>query len=358
MILQRYILRELIVAFCLMFLPVMFISLLGMLFQTLKLVPAAGLAIVVKAIPIAFVYMAPWVLALSTCAATTLVYGRMAADNEIDAIVTSGVHPRRLFTPAILFGLALCAGAYYLAAHGSPAARHDKRVLFRKTLLHLLESPPQGNQTFKLWGRYSLSYVNAEGGVLELPMVVEHLPGGGRRESFAKTGRFVFRDKQAPEIVLVNGEMWEESVLGSARVSGEGNVRVTFEIENLYERSRVPAELTSRELLEHAVKAKEEEKDLERYSQLYTEYHTRRSRGAAPVFLMTICAAIGLFVRKGSRLAGFGTAIPPFLVYVVSDLFFHSLGNTGDLPPALAAWAPNVLLAVLALPLFWRVFRR
>ncbi len=361
MILQRYIFRELVAAFLLVFIPITFIALVGMLFQILKLVPSTGFSILLEAIPIAVVYMAPWVLALSTCTAATLVYGRMAAENELDAVVTSGIHPRRLFTPVVVFGLLLCAISFALATLGSPRARHHRRILLRKSLLLILQSPPHGNQTFKVWGKYTLSYVNSEDGVLERPVVVEVVSDGVMRESFAKSGRVVLSNDQAPEIILVNGEVWETTPTSTHRLSGQGDVRVRFEIENLYARSQVPAEMSNRELRAEAKRIRNQERkdrDYERLDQLYSEYQSRYARGAAPMFLIAICAALGVFVRKGSRLAGLGVSMPPFLVYVVADLFFHSLGNQGRVSPLVSAWAPNAILASIGALLVWKVWRR
>ncbi|MBI2900371.1 MAG: LptF/LptG family permease [Planctomycetes bacterium] len=352
MILFRYILREIAVAFVLMFVPVTFVSLVAMIFQVMKLAPSTGLGLVVEAVPIVLAYMGPWVLALATCAGTTLAYGRMSAENELDAIITSGVHPRALFTPAIAFGLLLCGAAYLLSAYGSPTARYHRRVLLRKVWLHVLQAPPQGNQTFKLWGKYTLSYVNSENGVLERPLVVENLSEGGYRESFAKSGRFVLRGNEPPMIILVNGEMWETTPTSRRRISGEGDIRVSFDIDNLYERANVASELSSRELLARAAR------DPGNRAEMMSEYHARFARGATPLFLISIGAAIGIFVRRGSRLAGLGASVPPFLLYVLLELVFVSLGNHGRIPPPAAAWAPNAIVGAAAAPLLWKILRR
>ena len=73
---------------------------------------------------------------------------------------------------------------------------------------------------------------------------------------------------------------------------------------------------------------------------------------------MLVGTPIGIFVRKGSRLAGLGAAVPPLLVYFVSFLVFKGMGEQGQVNPVAAAWAPNLILATAASVLLWRACRR
>ena len=67
---------------------------------------------------------------------------------------------------------------------------------------------------------------------------------------------------------------------------------------------------------------------------------------------------IGIFVRKGSRLAGLGAAVPPLLVYFVAFLVFRGMGEQGTVSPLVAAWAPDAILAVAAAVLLWKACRK
>ena len=67
-----------------------------------------------------------------------------------------------------------------------------------------------------------------------------------------------------------------------------------------------------------------------------------------------MCAPIGIWVRKGSRLAGLGAALPPLLFYFTSFFVTQGMGEKGKMSPALAAWLPDAGLALLAIVLLWR----
>jgi lipopolysaccharide export LptBFGC system permease protein LptF len=58
--------------------------------------------------------------------------------------------------------------------------------------------------------------------------------------------------------------------------------------------------------------------------------------------------------RRGA-IAGVAMAIGIAVVYLVASNFFESLGNVGALPPALAAWSPDLLFALIGGYLIFRL---
>jgi lipopolysaccharide export LptBFGC system permease protein LptF len=86
--------------------------------------------------------------------------------------------------------------------------------------------------------------------------------------------------------------------------------------------------------------------------------HSRYATSLAPLLLVLVAVPIGILVRRGSRLAGLGAALPPLLIYLVSYFVFQGLGDKNRVHPILAAYAPDVFLAVLSSILLWGVARR
>ena len=74
--------------------------------------------------------------------------------------------------------------------------------------------------------------------------------------------------------------------------------------------------------------------------------------------LVELPAEVGILVRRGSRLAGLGAALPPLLVYFVCYFVFQGLGDKNRISPLLAAYAPDLFLSVLAFFLLWGITRR
>jgi lipopolysaccharide export LptBFGC system permease protein LptF len=76
--------------------------------------------------------------------------------------------------------------------------------------------------------------------------------------------------------------------------------------------------------------------------------HTRFASSLAPMLLVLIGMPIGIMVSRGSRLAGLGAALPPLLIYFISFFIFQGLGVRNKISPLLAAYLPDLFLAVIA----------
>lgn len=350
-ILQRYILRELVVAFLFSFAAVLFICLVGMIFQSLRFYVGVGLDVVAETLPTAIAYMAPWALVIAICAATTVTYARMAADNELNAMATAGIHPMRTFLPAFLFAAALSGASYLLHEIVGPQSHYQRRRMIRESVVFLLQTPPPGNQTIKV-GQYTLGYTNYKDGVMERPVVIENRPDQ-RFEYHAESGQIRFESDGVPVLTLRNGEGWYETPEGMGRLQTRDEITIRLEIEGLDQRPKGPKDMSSAELREYIKVAQRRKKLAAR-----TEYYMRIARTVSPFFLVLACMPIGILTRKGSRMAGLGAAMPPFILYLVASMLSEGLGERGRVHPMAAAWLADGVLLLAFLPLFWKVYRR
>lgn len=351
MILQRYIFRELVVAFLFSFAAILFICLVGMIFQSLRFYVGVGLDVVAETLPTALAYMSPWALVIAICAATTLTYARMAADNELNAMATAGIHPARMFVPAIVFAALLSGVSYLLHEVVGPQSHYQRRRMLRESVLFLLQSPPPGNQTFKI-GQYTLGYTNFKDGLMERPVVVEN-KGTQRFEYHAESGQLRF-DRDAPVLTLRNGEGWYETADGMVRLQTREDITIRLELEGMDQRPKGPKDMSASELKEYAKTVESKRKRLA----ARTEFYLRIARSASPFFLVFACMPIGILTRKGSRMAGLGAAMPPFILYLVASMLSEGLGERGRVHPIFAAWLADGLLLLFSLPFLWKVYRR
>ena len=353
MILQRYILRQLGAAFLFTFAAMLFICLVGMIFQSLKLYAGVGLHVVAQTVPTALAYMAPWALVIAVCAATTTVYARLSADQELDAVLVSGIHPLRIFLPAILFAAGIGAVSFLIHDVAAPYAHYRRRIMIREAVLFLLQSPPPGHQTFDI-GKYTLSYTNFSGGVMERPIVLDNSERNSRYEYHARSGHFQLVNGEMPIIILQDGEGWEETSEHHNRITGKGDITITLDLERLDQKPKGYKDMSAsemRELLKTDLSPKLR-------AEVQTERYARFAWTASPLFLVLLCIPIGVLTRKGSRMAGLGAALPPFLLYLVCTLLGEGLGKRGQLPPIGAAWFAEAVLLACAVPLLAKVYRR
>ena len=83
MILERYMFRELLASFLFAFIAVLAVCLVGTAFQVFRTFPGLGFTILTRALPLATGAMATWVMLVASSTSSTLVYARLAAENEI-----------------------------------------------------------------------------------------------------------------------------------------------------------------------------------------------------------------------------------------------------------------------------------
>ncbi len=353
MILDRYIFRELFFAFVFTFVVILFICMVGLTFKASGLSAGAGLAMVGQSVPMALAMLAPWVILIAMCTTLILVYGRLSAEQEIDAMAMAGRTPLRILGPAIFFSLILSFGSYFLHEYAAPWSHLHQRTMVRQSIIHLLKSPPPGNQTFTI-GPYMLGYTHYQDGEMKRLILIDGHDQDQRLVYTAEAGRFDLEDPTKPRLFLRNGELTGEGPEKAGGMKGEGEIRIELDVSSLKRRRKGTKDLSSAELLERVRTIPSQS----RRNDAMTQYYARRALALGPLFLTLLCAPIGILIRKGSRLAGFGSAVPPFLLYLLCTLVGRAMGEGGHLPPVIAGWLPDIATLLAALPFLWKVFRR
>lgn len=354
MILQRYIFRELLASFLFAFTVVLSVCLVGTMFQVFRTFPGLGIEIVLKTLPLATGSMATWVILAASCTSSTLVYARLAAENEITAMQTCGIHLWRIVSPALLLGLLLVGAAYPLNESVIPTFRHKRRQAFRESTLHALKNPPPGNQDFKI-GPYRITYTDFRDGIMVSPTVTMTDGVTLVREYFAKSG-LVRAEGASLQVVLTQPWGWKLNDKTGRReeFSAGSDFPVDIPTDEPEKAQRQLQDQPSEELWSKYFATKERSVR----NPILLILHTRYASSLTPMLLVLVAMPIGMLVRRGSRLAGLGAAIPPLLIYFVSYFIFQGLGDKSRVPPLLAAYAPDLFLGGIAILLLWGASRR
>lgn len=211
MILQRYILRELFGSFVFAFSTVLSVCLVGTMFQVFRTFPGVGFEVLSKALPLATGSMATWVMLVASCTSSTLVYARLAAENEITAMRTSGIHLWTIASPAVLLGVLLVGAAYPLNEIVVPWTRHNRRLVFRDSIVFALRKPPAGQQDFRI-GSMRITYTDYKDGQMVEPTISEFKDGALVSSCFAPAGQIVVKDDQAQvaiKVILTKPRVWQ-----------------------------------------------------------------------------------------------------------------------------------------------------
>ncbi len=101
---SRYILREVLLLASIMLVSATVMIMLGVVLNTL-VSAGLGLKAFLQMLPYASVFSLQFAVPSSLLFAVCSVYGRLAADNELTAVKSAGVHPFRVIIPVYILGL-------------------------------------------------------------------------------------------------------------------------------------------------------------------------------------------------------------------------------------------------------------
>jgi len=358
MILQRYIFRELVFTFVVAFAILVTVCAVGLIFNMFRTYEGVTLSFIFDALPMAFSFMAPWALLVASTLTATMVYGRLAAENEIDAMRTSGIHIGRIFAPAFLFAVFVFIFAFLVHHELGPRAKYKKRDIVGDTVIEVLRHPPPGQTNVKISNAYRLSYLEASEGILKQPTLASFDSEGNlKRLFYGSQGTIeVLSDRQV-KITIQDSTLIEfEMVDGEPKEKGGGPTgkawTVTLELENPYARPKTPEDMPGLELVSEWSRAKGGDR-----TGLYTEIHLRFAKSLGPVCLILLGVPIGILVKKGTKMSGLGVAIPPLLIYFVLFFLGQGLAQRNLVAPEVGAYGANLVVLVAAAVLNWKVLR-
>jgi lipopolysaccharide export LptBFGC system permease protein LptF len=78
---------------------------------------------------------------------------------------------------------------------------------------------------------------------------------------------------------------------------------------------------------------------------------------ASAALFALLAAPLGLRPHRGGTSIGFGLTIVVLVAYYIMLSLTLTLGQGGRLPPVLAAWLPDVVLAAVGIALVWMADR-
>ncbi|MBV8879251.1 MAG: LptF/LptG family permease, partial [Planctomycetaceae bacterium] len=289
MILERYIFRELLASFVFAFLCVLVVCLVGTMFQVFRTFPGLGFAILAQALPLATGAMATWVMLVASSTSSTLVYARLAAENEITAMRACGIHTWRILAPALLLGLLLVGAAYPLNEIVVPWTRHARRLAFRQSTLEALRMPPPGTQDFT-FGSYRIHYTDYRDGRMIEPTIAKMKNGTVVMDYFAPSGQ-ILSVTDPIKLLMSQPSYWRLTERGQRedfRASSDVTVEIPLqEFDNAQPQMQ---DWPAWRLWEELTRTKERA----RRNPILLILHTRYALSLAPLMLVLVAVPIGI----------------------------------------------------------------
>lgn len=344
--------------------------------------PELGLVTYFELVRYGFVQALTFLLPLSLLVAVVFVYGRAAADNEINTLKASGIHPYRSLQPGLLLALVLCGAGVEIENRFAPWAVFQQHRLpeSQATLKALLEKRiARGEKMVQFGDRHqnrSLHWEQielGEQGVVLKPVLLEMEAERPKEAGRPRGEPTIIRAEQA---VASFDEAMDQVVLrlvkpqvisGPARETAADGVAFTFSLGRDNPRTRLKFQ-SGRELFALAERGREsvllggERLPLLRRfepAEVVGRIHQRLSRASTPLVFLLLGAPLALVFRSGNRLVAFLLAsLIAMFVYYPTQLLADALQNQQLAGPVVACWSGNALLALLGLGLLAFVVRR
>jgi len=352
-ILDRYLLNEVVAPFA-------FALAAFTLFMVVNTFFLAADYIINKAVPFglvmryivlqipSFVYL---ILPFATLFGVLQGFGRIAGDNELTAMRTSGIALGRIARPALFVGLVLVAIAFFVNDFIAPESQHKSQTVFREIAYHSSQPIIQPDQFVRTEDGQHAIFVGSmdpQTGLMHSVQIYSLGAGNFPETLTALTARQI-----GGKLVLYDGV---DTVYGAkGLVTKQQNFdSLEFPLADaslLFEGPRGPFEMNSRELAREIKALKVSGEDTRQF-----EMDLQQKYAMPLACLISVLIALPLGFRFGKRGRGVaaGAALLVLLGYWLIMAATNALGKNGAIPPPLAAWIPNLVMGSAGLFMLWK----
>ncbi len=362
-LIDRYILREMVVPFLLGL--AIFTSIL-LIIRILKLVEL----VVNRGVPLGqmllvFSYILPAFLELTVPMALLLAilvaFGRMSSDSEIVALRAAGVSLFRLLAPVAVFAGGIALLTLWLSLTARPWGNsHLRTGLYEivKTRAVAGIKPKVFNDEFKDLVIY-VDHVQPASDLLEGVLIADTRDSAMRNTVYAENGRLVTNEsRHTLTLRLQNGGIYSTGRGEGFQVTRFSTYDITLDLNaalaQLRNREKDASEMTTDEL-RAAILAKQAAGE-----PAYAERVEAARKYAIPFACLVFAALgvpLGIQPTRSVHSRGFSLSLVLIFLYYLLLTFGQNLGERGALPPLIAVWLPNAVLAGVAAVLLSRAAR-
>lgn len=280
--------------------------------------------------------------------------GALSRHNEDTAFKASGVSLYRLGAPILVAAAAGTLIVFVLGESVGPIAQQRearfRNIIYGRPVDYGMRSASERNWFYgedgRIWFREE---TEPRGGVLVAPAVFELGPGFTLvRRDCAREARWDGRD-------WAFSQGWTRTFDGSTETGYQtfARLRIAGDLPAAFTRERrTPAEMTLSELNAYTRRLARSGYPT---ASLATALHQKIARPVLIPLMALLAIPFAFRIGRRGTLAGIGLGLSLGMVFVVFNEFFTRLGAVGALPPAMAAWSPDVLFATATTYLLLRL---
>lgn len=388
-ILQRYVIGEVVRAFAMALLTM---TIIFVLFMVMAEATKMGLSPqdILNLVPFIIPSTLPYTVPVSMLFAVTVVYGRLASDNEIIAVKTAGVSPMLLIWPTIFIGGVLSVTLLAMSSDTIPRATHQARLVVFKNLEEFFYKVLKKEREFNNEKWPFLIKVRDVEGKTMLDATFKHRAQSGpdpydrvvqAKRAWIKfdvdkglarvylDGAEIDGGNKDDDIFLINDKAFDMDLPEKGSPGLEKRIQEWTTVELLSQQAefhRLIARERKRQAIETAFSfaAGRVEKANwagvsdafrnhafwnRRLNEFETEKQQRVAQSFGPLLFVLLGAPVGILFAKRDFLSAFISCfLPIILLYYPLMLLGINMGKEDTMNPLVALWTGNVMLAIIA----------
>jgi lipopolysaccharide export system permease protein len=309
----------------------------------------------VRSVPIFATTEMNLIMPISILVAVILTYGRAAADNEIDTLRASGVHPIHVFMPGLVFGAFMSAGMLVALDFVRPEMERAKKRMAKDTdLAALLRNKLSAGEPVRLDDQTLIAVdgFDAEGRALGMRVQIYSEEDELEREIVADSATLRFKRETAEfEVTLFDFE----AVVGPYMRGEEMTITRPLPRDVALVREE---HMTTPQLMAWLDRHPSRRTGFsETFARL--DLHERMSDALSCLLFVILGIPVALMFKRHDRTGAFLVAfLLTLFIYFPAKRISFELARGGALTPLMASWTGLLFMLVLGLGLSWRVARR
>lgn len=286
---------------------------------------------------------------MSVMISILLTFMRMAQDNEIVALKGAGVSLYKLLPPVLIFcfsGVLLTMWITVFGVSWGKLSIKKKTIELARSSIDAALQERQFNFELEDVMIY-VSHVDMKTKTLEDIFIEDRRTKGVVSISIAPSGKLMRLDEeQVYTIRLYNGVINQVDIEeGSVSNIQFGNYDINIDLNSMNKgNGKISKELDERSLMDLVRFIRSGIKDKTHLNAALMELYEKFSIPFACLSLGILAFPLGVQSNSLRRSSGFGLGISFFLLYYFLLAAGWSAGETGDFPPGLGMWLPNIIM--------------
>ncbi len=380
-IIDRYILKNLLLSFAFTLTIFTFVLFTGTLFKMIQFfLGKISLLFIGEFFVFSIPYLLSYAIPMSFLTANLLVFGQLSAENEITAMKACGVNILRLIVSPVVLGVILTFLCIFINDVVLPFCHYELRMLRKeigeKSITALIEPGVFINN----FDNYLIYIDEIEDKKLKNISIQQQVPNEFPRFIKAEHGIIEMneekkvlvlklydvlieqqqkaKEKGTPDFIHARmGMVPVELTLDSEKVGSLDNRKVNKRLKDYTIRELISQKKEWKHLFDISGPFQKNEYR-KKICEISTEINIRLSLAFSCLALLFIGISLGIRTHRSEKTVGIPISLAFFAINYGFTLFGKALNDKPDFYPEIIIWIPNICLGIIGILLLIRIAKR